>query len=96
MPPHAARTLHVRCCCCCCQGPRCPLATRILFHCAHARGDDDALMAQHSSLSSSLEDQLSLAALHFNRGRYQVGALCRDAAVACCAASRCCNVASQA
>lgn len=29
-------------------------------------------MALHSSLSNSLEDQLSLAALHFNRGNYQV------------------------
>jgi hypothetical protein len=54
------------------QGPRCPLATRILFHCAHSRQDEDALMALHSSLSNSLEDQLSLAALHFNRGNYQV------------------------
>jgi hypothetical protein len=57
------------------QGPRCPLATRILFHCAHSRGDEDALMALHSSLSNSLEDQLSLASLHFNRGNYQVGAV---------------------
>lgn len=53
------------------QGPRCPLATRILFHCAHSRHDEDALMALHSSLSNSLEDQLSLAALHFNRGNFQ-------------------------
>lgn len=29
-------------------------------------------MAQHSSLSNSLEDQLSLAALHYSRGNYQV------------------------
>lgn len=56
------------------QGPRCPLATRILFHCAHARHDEDALMALHSSLSHSLEDQLSLAALHYNRGNFQVRA----------------------
>lgn len=54
------------------QGPRCPLATRIQFHCAHKRGDEDALMALHSSLGDSLEDQLSLAALHFNRGHHQV------------------------
>lgn len=58
----------------CMQGPRCPLATRILFHCARSRGDDDALMAHHSSLTNSLEDQLSLAALHYNRGHYQVSA----------------------
>jgi hypothetical protein len=31
-------------------------------------------MALHSNLSNSLEDQLSLAALHFNRGNYQVTA----------------------
>ncbi|WIA21525.1 hypothetical protein OEZ85_000725 [Tetradesmus obliquus] len=53
------------------KGPRCPLATRIQFHCAHKRGDEDALMALHSSLGDSLEDQLSLAALHFNRGHHQ-------------------------
>jgi hypothetical protein len=29
-------------------------------------------MALHSNLSNSIEDQLSLAALHFNRGNYQV------------------------
>jgi hypothetical protein len=29
-------------------------------------------MALHSSLGDSLEDQLSLAALHFNRGHHQV------------------------
>eukprot|EP00775_Hariotina_reticulata_P003826 gene3826-4084_t len=53
------------------QGPRCPLATRILFHCAQRQGDEDTLMAQHSNLTDSLDDQLSLAALHFNRGHYQ-------------------------
>jgi hypothetical protein len=29
-------------------------------------------MALHSSLGDSLEDQISLAALHFNRGHHQV------------------------
>jgi hypothetical protein len=32
-------------------------------------------MALHSSLSSCVEDQLSLASLHFNRGNYQVGGI---------------------
>jgi len=59
------------------QGPRCPLATRILLHCAQRQGDEDALMAQHSHLTDSLDDQLSLAALHFNRGHYQVDAVLR-------------------
>eukprot|EP00879_Flechtneria_rotunda_P009429 GHRR01009871.1.p1 GENE.GHRR01009871.1~~GHRR01009871.1.p1 ORF type:complete len:458 (+),score=143.98 GHRR01009871.1:1-1374(+) len=53
------------------QGPRCPLASRILFHCAHRKGDEDALMAQHSNLTDALEDQLSLAALHIHRGHHQ-------------------------
>lgn len=64
---------------CCChvppatpQGPRCPLATRILFHCAAGHSDEDALMAQHGNLANTLEDQLSLAALHYTRGHYQV------------------------
>lgn len=71
-PPSSCCGATTACCVSCMQGPRCPLATRILFHCAHARRDEDALMALHSSLSNSLEDQLSLAALHFNRGNYQV------------------------
>ncbi|KAF8058368.1 DYF13 [Scenedesmus sp. PABB004] len=56
------------------MGPRCPLATRVLFHAAHRRGDEDGLMAQHGALGDGPEDQLSLAALHFHRGHFQEAA----------------------
>jgi hypothetical protein len=41
-----------------------------------SRGDESrgaVLVLLHSSLPSFLEDKLSLASLHFNRGNYQVG-----------------------
>jgi len=44
---------------------------RILFHCAHKRGDEAALMARHQELSEGLEDELSLAAVHYQRGHFQ-------------------------
>lgn len=59
------------------QGPRCPLQTRILFHCAHKRGDEGRLMQYHQQLGSATEDQLSLAAVHFQRANYQARAPAR-------------------
>lgn len=53
------------------QGPKCPLQIRLLFHCAHRLGDETQLMHYHQQLSSSLEDQLSLASVHFQRAHYQ-------------------------
>mmetsp|Transcript_35995 Transcript_35995/g.106434 ORF Transcript_35995/g.106434 Transcript_35995/m.106434 type:complete len:556 (-) Transcript_35995:813-2480(-) len=53
------------------QGPRCPLQTRILFHCAHKMGDETKLMQYHQQLTESIEDQLSLASIHFQRSHYQ-------------------------
>jgi hypothetical protein len=44
---------------------------RILFHCAHRRGDEGALMARHQELSEGPEDELSLASVHYQRGHYQ-------------------------
>jgi hypothetical protein len=54
------------------QGPRSPLQTRILFHCAHKMADEAKLMQYHQQLTENLEDQLSLASIHFQRGHYQV------------------------
>ena len=54
------------------QGPQCPLQTRILFHCAHKTGQEEKLMECHAQLTDSLEDQLSLASIHYLRGHYQV------------------------
>ncbi|GBF97642.1 hypothetical protein Rsub_10518 [Raphidocelis subcapitata] len=53
------------------KGPRSQLQARILFHCAHKRGDEAALMARHQELSEGLEDELSLAAVHFQRAHFQ-------------------------
>jgi hypothetical protein len=54
-------------------GPPCALATRILLHCAHAVGDEEKLVEYHGQVSKTLlEDQLSLAAIHFRRSHFQV------------------------
>lgn len=55
------------------KGPRCPLQTRILFHCAHKQGDETKLMQYHQQLTESIEDQLSLASIHFQRSHFQEG-----------------------
>ena len=54
------------------QGPQCPLQVRILFHCAHKTGQEQKLVDCHQLLTDSLEDQLSLASIHYLRGHYQV------------------------
>lgn len=51
--------------------PESPLKIRLLFHLAHKLGDDKNLMELHSSLRDVIEDQLSLAGLHYLRGQYQ-------------------------
>ncbi|MEW5297909.1 MAG: hypothetical protein WDW38_003794 [Sanguina aurantia] len=53
------------------QGPRCALQTRILFHCAQKQANDDKLMQYHGQLSDSIEDQLSLASIHYVRSHFQ-------------------------
>lgn len=53
------------------QGPACPLQTRILFHCAHRLGDEGKLMTFHQKLTNSIEDQLTLASIHYERSHYQ-------------------------
>lgn len=47
------------------------LKTRVLFHCAHKKGDEQLLMRYHQQLSDSLDDQLTLASVHYHRGHYQ-------------------------
>ncbi|KAL3161442.1 hypothetical protein ABBQ32_010328 [Trebouxia sp. C0010 RCD-2024] len=44
---------------------------RILFHCAHKTSQEEKLMECHAQLTDSLEDQLSLASIHYLRGHYQ-------------------------
>ncbi|EKX51995.1 hypothetical protein GUITHDRAFT_157180 [Guillardia theta CCMP2712] len=56
---------------CALRGPPGQLQNRILFHMAHKIGDEGKLMIYHQKMSASVEDQLSLAAMHFLRGHYQ-------------------------
>eukprot|EP00927_Polykrikos_kofoidii_P082838 TRINITY_DN833_c0_g2_i1.p1 TRINITY_DN833_c0_g2~~TRINITY_DN833_c0_g2_i1.p1 ORF type:complete len:561 (+),score=108.60 TRINITY_DN833_c0_g2_i1:218-1900(+) len=48
-----------------------PLRTRILFHTAHKRNDESAMMSQHQKLTDSHEDQLCLAAIQYLRSHFQ-------------------------
>ena len=52
-------------------GPANRLQGRILFHLSHKSGDEGKLMQYHQRLTDSVEDQLSLAAMHFFRTHYQ-------------------------
>lgn len=51
--------------------PETALKTRILFHTAHKRNDESAMMSQHQRLTDSKEDQLCLAAIQYLRGHFQ-------------------------
>ncbi|OHT07657.1 TPR Domain containing protein [Tritrichomonas foetus] len=53
------------------KGPTCDFRTRLLFHIAHKRSDDNQLFKAHSELVGTLENQLSLAAIHYQRTNYQ-------------------------
>ena len=53
--------------------PESQLKIRLLFHLAHKLGDDNRLMELHGVLRDVIEDQLSLAGLHYLRGQYQEG-----------------------
>jgi len=47
------------------------LATRILFHTSHKLDEEDQLFSYHSELEDTLENQLSLASIHYMRTHYQ-------------------------
>lgn len=47
------------------------LKTRLNFHLSHKLKDESALMTYHQQLEDVLEDQLSLAAIHYLRAHYQ-------------------------
>jgi intraflagellar transport protein 56 len=51
--------------------PESQLKVRLLFHLANKLFDDDRMMELHGALRDVIEDQLSLAALHYLRGQYQ-------------------------
>jgi intraflagellar transport protein 56 len=53
------------------RGPPCDFRTRLLFHIAHQTNDEQELFQHHSNLVGTLENQLSLAAIHYMRTHYQ-------------------------
>ena len=52
------------------KGPKTKLHTRVLFHCAHKQNDEAKLMTYHQQLTDSVEDQLSLASIHYLRSHF--------------------------
>ena len=52
-------------------GPTCKLQNRLLFHLSHKFNDEKRLMGYHQNLQDVIEDQLSLASIHYLRGHYQ-------------------------
>lgn len=53
------------------KAPACGLKTRLNFHLSYKLGDETAMMEYHEQLQDILEDQLSLAAIHYLRAHYQ-------------------------
>jgi intraflagellar transport protein 56 len=53
------------------QGPTCKLQNRLLFHLSHKFNDEKRLMGYHQNMQDVIEDQLSLASIHYLRGHYQ-------------------------
>lgn len=48
-----------------------PSKTRLMFHLMHKLNNEDRLMELHASLKDILEDQMSLAGMHYLRSHYQ-------------------------
>lgn len=53
------------------KGPSCDYRTRLIFHIAHQRNDTDSLYEAHSQLIGTLDNQMSLGAIHYLRANYQ-------------------------
>lgn len=53
------------------KGSDCSLKSRLLFHLAHKLGNEEALMLYHRKLEENLENQLSLASIHYLRHDFQ-------------------------
>lgn len=52
-------------------GPNNALQNRLLFHLAYRLKDEKQLLMNQSNLQDAVEDQLSLAAMHYLRSHYQ-------------------------
>ncbi|KAK3705828.1 hypothetical protein QZH41_011522 [Actinostola sp. cb2023] len=55
----------------CEKAPKSRLQNRLLFHLSHKFNDEKKLMAFHQNLQDIIEDQLSLASIHYLRSHYQ-------------------------
>ncbi|KAI9188078.1 hypothetical protein H9P43_002469 [Blastocladiella emersonii ATCC 22665] len=53
------------------KGPTCKLQNRLQFHVSHKLSDEKRLMFHHQHLQDVVEDQLTLASIHYLRGHYQ-------------------------
>ncbi len=53
------------------KGEKSQARTRLRFHLAHKFGDEKKLMTFHQELEDVVEDQLSLASIHYLRSHYQ-------------------------
>uniref|UniRef100_A0A8R1TIZ8 TPR_REGION domain-containing protein n=1 Tax=Onchocerca volvulus TaxID=6282 RepID=A0A8R1TIZ8_ONCVO len=53
------------------KGPKNALQNRLLFHLAYRLKDEKQLMLNHNNLQDIVQDQLSLAAMHYLRSHYQ-------------------------
>jgi len=54
-----------------CTAAKGPLQNRLLFHLSHKFNDEKRLMSYHANLKDVIEDQLSLASIHYLRSHYQ-------------------------
>jgi len=53
------------------KGSDCSLKTRLLFHLAHKMDNEETVQALHRKLEETLENQLSLASIHYLRQDFQ-------------------------
>lgn len=53
------------------KGKHSKLSNRLLFHLSHKFNDENQLMSFHSKLQDVVEDQLSLASIHYLRSHFQ-------------------------
>ncbi|XP_060569600.1 intraflagellar transport protein 56-like isoform X4 [Ruditapes philippinarum] len=53
------------------KAPHSRLQNRLLFHLSHKFNDEKRLMGYHGQLQDIIEDQLSLASIHYLRSHYQ-------------------------
>eukprot|EP00794_Sanderia_malayensis_P009225 gene9225-10198_t len=53
------------------KGTKSKLQNRLMFHLSHKSNDEKRLMSYHSQLQDVIEDQLSLASIHYLRSHFQ-------------------------